>query len=125
MRRWPVNAAETFARRAAANDACSRACGSVSSRSAQPLPMKFLKPSEPGVVERFASRTVSSLAVMAGAAVSVVEVSLVLAMRPFSHRHGDNLQGSHAGNATRFACSRDQEFGRMRGAKRSARDEGG
>ena len=43
MSRTPGNAAETVARRAAANAACSRAGGSVSSRSAQPLPMKCLE----------------------------------------------------------------------------------
>ena len=77
--RWPGNAAETLARRAAANDACSRADGSVSSRSAQPLPMKSLNPSELGVVERFALRPASS-SETAWAAVSVVEVSLEFAM---------------------------------------------
>src|SRR5688572_26867209 len=77
--RRPGNAAETLARRAAANDDCSLAEGSVSSRSAQPLPMKSLNPSELGVVERFALRPASS-SETAWAAVSVVEVSLEFAM---------------------------------------------
>ena len=77
MSRTPVNAAETFARRAAAKAACSRAGGSDSSRSAQPVPTNSLNPSELGVVERFALRPDSSSEARGAV---VVLVSLVFAM---------------------------------------------